>query len=105
MLPAQYPLWGLGQRLARDERLQDVYGYFLGSGYNSLDNNSLAPAHAVTPEWYARLFNGYGEVTAHADNAVQVMRAENPHARVLVGPVQPWNTDQDGEHLLLREKP
>lgn len=85
------------RRMARDERLRDVYGYFLGSGYNSLDNNSLAPTHAVTPEWYARIFNGYGEPPAHADNAVQVMRAENPHARVLVGPVQPWNTDQDGE--------
>ncbi|RLC88337.1 MAG: hypothetical protein DRJ03_03150 [Chloroflexi bacterium] len=85
------------QRLARDERLRDVYGYFLGSSYNSLDSNSLAPAHPVTPEWYARVFNGYGEEIAHADNAVQVMRADNPHVRVLVGPVQPWTTDQDGE--------
>jgi len=84
------------QRLARDARLREVYGYFLGSSYNSLGSNSLAPAHPVTPEWYARLFNGYGEEIAHADNAVQVMRAENPHVRVLVGPVQPWTTDQDG---------
>ncbi|MDY7079186.1 MAG: hypothetical protein SXV54_19910 [Chloroflexota bacterium] len=85
------------QRLARDERLQDVYGYFLGSSFNGLGSNSLAPAHPVTPEWYARVFNGYGEEVAHTDNAVQVMRAENPHVRVLVGPVQPWITDQDGE--------
>ena len=76
--------------------MREVYGYFLGSSYNSLGSNSLAPAHPVTPEWYARLFNGYGEEIAHADNAVQVMRAENPHVRVLVGPVQPWTTDQDG---------
>ena len=85
------------QRLARDERLRDVYGYFLGSSYNSPGSNTLAPAHPVTPEWYARLFNGYGEEIAHADNAVQVMRAENPHTRLLVGPVQPWATGQDGE--------
>jgi hypothetical protein len=77
------------RRLARDERLQDVYGYFLGSSYNA--------AHLVTPEWYARVFNGYGEEIAHTDNAVQVMRAENPQVRVLVGPVQPWNTGQSGE--------
>jgi hypothetical protein len=84
------------QRLARDERLRDVYGYFLGSSYNSLGSNTLAPVRPVTPEWYARVFNGYGEEVAHADNAVQTMRAENPHVRVLVGPVQPWIIDQDG---------
>jgi len=77
------------RRLARDERLRDVYGYFLGSSYNA--------AHLVTPEWYARIFSGYGEEIAHTDNAVQVMRSENPQVRVLVGPVQPWNTGQDGE--------
>ena len=85
------------RRLARDNRLRGVYGYFLGSGFNGLDSNSQAPERAVTPEWYARLFNGYGEDVSHTDNAVQVMRAENPQVRVLVGPVRPWNTDQDGD--------
>jgi len=85
------------QRLARDERLRLVYGYLLGSGYNSLGSNSQAPENPVTPEWYARLFNGYGEDVSHTDNAVQMMRAENPQVRVLVGPIQPWNTDQSGE--------
>jgi len=84
------------QRLARDERLREVYGYFLGSGYN---------AQGVTPEWYARVFNGYGEEVSHTDNAVQVMRAENPRVRVLVGPVQPWNTDQDGERHYVIDVP
>jgi hypothetical protein len=84
------------QRLARDVRLRGVYGYVLGSGYNSLDGNALSPGHPVTPEWYARMLNGYGEPPGHADNAVQVIRAENPHVRVLVGPVRPWNADQDG---------
>lgn len=93
------------QRLARDARLREAYGYFLGSGYNAADNNSLAPTHPVTPEWYARLFNGYGADAAHSDNAAQVMRAENPHVRVLVGPVQPWNSDQDGEQRYESDAP
>lgn len=84
------------QRLARDERLRDVYGYIIGSGYNAAGSNSLSPDRPVTPEWYARLFNGYGEEVSHADNAVQVIRAENPSVRVLVGPVRPWVSDQDG---------
>jgi hypothetical protein len=85
------------QRLARDQRLKDVYGYLLGSGFNEAGSNSLAPDRPVTPEWYARLFNGYGEPVAHGDNAVQVIHAENPRLRVLVGPVRPWNGDQDGQ--------
>lgn len=85
------------QRLARDQRLQDVYAYFLGSSFNSLNSNTQAADRPVTPEWYARVFNGYGQEATHTDNAVQVMRAEDSRVRVLVGPVQPWNTDQDGE--------
>jgi hypothetical protein len=74
-----------------------VYGYLIGSGYNAVDSNKMDPEHPVTPAWYARIFNGYGQAAAHADNVVQVIRAENPNVRILVGPVQPWNTDQDGE--------
>lgn len=85
-------------RLARDDRLREVYGYVVGSSYNGLDQNALAPDRPVTPEWYARVFNGYGEPVHHTDNSVQVVRAENPHVRVLVGPVRSWNTDQDGSH-------
>jgi hypothetical protein len=84
------------QRLARDARFKQVYGYVLGSGYNSLEGNALAPEHPVTPEWYARMLNGYGEAPEHTDNAIQLIRAVNPSARVLVGPVRPWNVDQDG---------
>lgn len=84
------------RRLARDERLQGVYGYFLGSGFNELGSNAQAPERPTTPRWYARLFNGYSEEVSHTDNAVQVIRAENPQTRVLVGPVRPWNSDQDG---------
>jgi hypothetical protein len=85
------------QRLARDERLTGVYGYFLGSGFNEIGSNALSPDRPVTPEWYARVFNGYGEPVEHADNAVQTIRAENPQVRLLVGPVRPWSHDQDGE--------
>lgn len=84
------------RRLARDVRLAPVYGYIIGSGYNSVGSNSLAPQTPVTPEWYARVFNGYGQESTHADNAVQAIRALNPTAQVLVGPVQPWNMDQSG---------
>ncbi len=85
------------QRLARDDRLREVYGYVIGSGFNALDSNTLAPEHPVTPAWYARLFNGYGETVARTDNVVQTIRGENAQVRILVGPVRPWNQDQTGE--------
>ncbi len=85
------------ERLARDARLQGVYGYIVGSGYNAGDANRLAPEQPVTPAWYARLFNGYGEATARTDNVLQAVRRANPRARVLVGPVRPWALDQGGE--------
>ena len=81
------------RRLARDDRLQDVYGYFLGSGYNSFGNNTLSADNPTTPAWYARLFNGYGEDVTRNDNAIQIIRAENPSVRVLVGSAQPWGRD------------
>lgn len=84
------------RRLARDDRLQDVHGYFLGSSYNAASSNALEPDKPVTPAWYARLFNGYGEAVTQTDNAVQIIHAENPHTRVLVGSVQPWNRDSTG---------
>ena len=84
------------RRLARDDRLGDVYGYILGSSYNSVDSNTLSQDGPVTPEWYTRVFNGYGEGVFRTDNAVQVMRAENTSVRVLVGSVRPWNIDSNG---------
>lgn len=85
------------RRLARDERLQPVYGYVIGSGFNDSGSNSLVPnAPPLTPQWYARVFNGYGENASRADNVVQVVRQENSRARVLVGPVRPFKTEQDG---------
>lgn len=92
------------QRLARDERLRDVYGYIIGSGYNTVDGNTLTQQPA-TAEWYARLFNGYGETITHEDNVLAVVRAENPHVRVLVGPVRPWSTDQDGAQTFRIDAP
>ncbi len=93
------------RRLARDDRLHSVYGYIIGSGYNALDANSAAPGQPVTPGWYARVFNGYGEAAARSDNVLQVVRAENPSARVLVGPVRPWANDQSGERTYLVDTP
>jgi len=93
------------RRLARDERLAGVQGYVVGSGYNALDANAQAREEPVSPAWYARLFGGYGKDPAAADNAVQTVHAENPRARVLVGPVRPWAADQNGERPFARDVP
>lgn len=85
------------QRLARDRRLDGVYGYIVGSDYNTLDASVLAPDQMTTPAWYARLFNGYGEAVDHVDNVVQIVHSERPDARVLVGPLRPWSLDADGD--------
>lgn len=93
------------QRLARDERLRDVYGYIIGSGYNEMASNSFAPQQPVTAQWYARVFNGYSEPLARTDNVVQTIRQANPRARVLVGPVRPWSFDQNGERTSAIDMP
>ncbi|CAG0927720.1 hypothetical protein TFLX_00577 [Thermoflexales bacterium] len=84
------------RRLARDDRFKPVQGFIIGSGYNTQGGNALTHDRAVTPEWYARVFSGYGAEASHADNVVQVIRAENSTVQILVGPVRPWNTDQNG---------
>lgn len=93
------------RRLARDERLRGVYGYIIGSGYNARSSNALSPQRPVTPAWYAQVFNGYGEPVTYTDNAVQIIRSENPYVRVLVGPIWPWIADQDGEKVWLPSAP
>ncbi|HOU15310.1 MAG TPA: hypothetical protein PKZ84_19560 [Anaerolineae bacterium] len=93
------------RRLARDARLRDVYGFIVGADYNTAELSTLAQGRPVTPAWYARLFNGYGEDVTHTDNVVQTIRAENPNARVIVGPLRPWNTDQDGDRLYAIDAP
>lgn len=93
------------QRLARDARLQSVYGYIIGSGYNSLGNNSNNVDTAVTPAWYARVLAGYGEDLTHTDNVIQEIRAVNPTVQILVGPVQPWNLDQNGIRPYTKDVP
>jgi hypothetical protein len=84
------------RRLARDERLAAVHGFIIGSNFNSAGANAQSAANPVTPEWYARIFNGYGLDPAQRDNALAVIRSENRQAHVIVGPVSPWNSDQSG---------
>lgn len=84
------------RRLARDARLAGAYGFIVGSGFNTAGGNSLAPERPVTPEWYARIFNGYDTEPERVDNVLAVVRAENPGLRVLVGPVTPWSEEQGG---------
>lgn len=83
-------------QLARDDRLRDVYGYVIGAGFNAASESALAPDAPTTPEWYARVLSGYGLPTSREDTAAQVIRAQRPAARVLVGPVAPWVADQGG---------
>ncbi len=84
------------QRLTRDARLANVYGFIIGSNFNTAGGNSQAPEQMVSAEWYARVFNGYGIDPALSNNAIEVARRENAQTRILVGPVSPWNRDQDG---------
>lgn len=93
------------RRLAQDERLRSVYGLIIGSGFNANDSNALAAAHPVTAEWVARLLNGYAAPVAHTDNVVQTVRSVNLNLRVLVGPVRPWATDQNGSRLYKINEP
>ncbi len=82
------------RRLARDDRLQGVYGYIVGSDFNTFDAAMLMPDSPITPAWYARVFSGYGEEPLHSDNVVQVVRSENPSVRVIAGPLRPWAQDR-----------
>ena len=93
------------RRLARDARMRDVYGFVVGADYNTAEVNAQAQGREVTPAWYARLFNGYGEDVSRADNVVQVVRAENPQVRVIVGPLRPWSADQDGDRTYAIDAP
>jgi len=79
------------RRLARDQRLGDVHALQLGSGYNA------TPEHPLTPEWVARVINGYGLAADRTDNGVQAVKLARPGLQVLAGPIQPWTTDQDGD--------
>ncbi len=82
------------RRLARDDRLDGAYAFIIGSSYNVALNSQQGE---IAPDWYARVFNGYGTAVTNLDNVLAVVRAENPALRVLVGPVQPWVLDMDGE--------
>jgi hypothetical protein len=93
------------RRLARDQRLKGVYGYIIGNGYNAFNENALSPDRLITPQWYARLFNGYGADPTHTDNVIETIRSENPVVRVLVGPVRPWIDDQSGSQTYAIDAP
>ena len=85
------------RRLARDDRLVNVYGFIIGSNINTNGANAQSSNNPVTPTWYAQVFNGYGAEPNNHNNAVETIRSQNKQARVLVGPLSPWNGDQNGE--------
>ncbi len=90
------------RRLARDDRLGGSYAFIIGSSYNVALNSQQG---VTTPDWYARVFNGYGTAVTDQDNVLAIIRAENPALRVLVGPVQPWVLDIDGERPFTIDTP
>lgn len=85
------------RRLARDDRLADVHGFIIGSNMNTNGANTQAPGNPVTPAWYAQVFNGYAADPDNHNNAIETIRSENTQVRVLVGPINPWNSDQNGD--------
>lgn len=90
------------RRLARDDRLDGAYAFIIGSSYNVRLNSQRGE---IAPDWYARVFNGYGTAVTDQDNVLAVVRAENPALRVLVGPVQPWALDMNGERPFTIDAP
>lgn len=84
------------ERIVRDDRLSDVHGLIIGSNFNTYGSNSQSPDNPVTPEWYARVFNGYGANPTVSNSVLESVRAIDPNMRVIVGPVSPWNVDQNG---------
>ncbi len=84
------------RRLARDARLANVHGFIIGSNVNTNGANTQTADNPVTPAWYAQVFNGYATDTGNHNNAIETIRSENKQVRVLVGPINPWNNDQDG---------
>lgn len=91
------------RRLARDERLQDVYAFVIGTGFNALDSNNQSTDNPTTPLWYATLFNGLADEIE--ESVVRTIRTNNPTARVLVGPVRPWIVDQSGSPAYATDAP
>ena len=89
------------RRLARDDRFADVYGFIIGSSLNSPANGQ----GAITPDWYARVFNGYGTAADAQDNVIAVVRAENPTVRLLVSSIQPWLAEPNGEQAFTIDAP
>ena len=87
---------GYARRLAADARLAGVHAFFYGSGYNAAEANGLAGELPVTPEWYARVFNGAGVDPAAGDNLVETVRGVAPGARLLIGPLRPFVADRHG---------
>ena len=93
------------RRLSRDERLRDTYAFVIGAGLNVVGSAEDARARAATPEWAARVINGYGLLPARTDHAVGVIRAESPQVRVLVGNVRPWAEGLDGDRVVNARAP
>ncbi|MCZ7668020.1 MAG: hypothetical protein M5U34_12920 [Chloroflexi bacterium] len=50
----------------------------LAAPSSTTEANVQSPENPVTPTWYAQVFNGYGVDPTLHDNALEVIRNENP---------------------------
>jgi len=81
---------------------QNVFGYIIGNEFNWRDENrqlNWTGGARLSPDWYARMFNGYGADATDQGNAYSFIRTHQPGAWVLVGAVAPWNQDSEGDAL------
>lgn len=93
------------RRLVRDDRLTGVYGYVIGAGLNVPGNGEDAGVRAATPEWAARVINGYGLQPNRVDHVMGVVNAESPGTRIIVGNVRPWADGLDGALVINPQAP
>lgn len=82
---------GFLQTLCGTPAYAGIRGYIIGNEYNKSSENSGGTP--ITPDWYARVFNGYGVDPGDTGNACDTIRTYQPGVSVLVGAVGPWMSD------------
>ncbi len=79
---------------------ENVFGYIIGNEFNLASENqrlNRAAGERLTPDWYARMFNGFGVDAADVGNAHAFIKTHQPAAWVLVGAIAPWSGESDGD--------
>jgi hypothetical protein len=99
------------QSICQDAVYRDnVFGYIIGNEPNlRVENEQLnwAAGQRLTPEWYARIFIGFGLDPGDTGNAHSSIKTFQPNAWVLVGGAAPWSgeSSSDAADRWVRDKP